>query len=243
MSGEIEPNTSFLPWLELKIFKCFPHRMLARYSHPVLDVVAAMPYLFHFPLPFLFLFYLASNRHRRQGLYQYIWIAGWVNLMAVTIQFIFPTAPPWFVDSAVYDGVDQHLISSLPNEAGFQRLDAMIGAPFFHSIYAQSPVKYGAFPSLHVAWPVVILVCNPWISTRFAALHVAWITWAALYSNHHFAVDALGGILLVLIIHFMATRVWSPFRESVRVMEAKISGHHRHWQSRWRTRTAEHCNV
>lgn len=243
MAGDITPNTSFLPWLELTIFHCFPHRILAQHSHLVLDILAAIPYLVHFPLPFLFLLYLASNRHRRQGIYQYIWIAGWVNLVAVTIQFLWPTAPPWFVDSAVYDGVDKHLISSLPNEAGFQRLDAILGIPFFHGIYSQSPVKYGAFPSLHVAWPTVILVYSPWISTRFAVVHVAWITWAALYSNHHFAVDALGGILLVVIIHFMATRVWSPFREPIRVMDAKISGQHKHFQDLSKTGIPEHCNV
>ena len=241
MSGDIEPNTSFLPALELALFKCYPHRILATYAHPVLDVLAAVPYLFHFPLPFLFLIYLASNRNRRRGLYQYIWIAGWVNLIAVSIQFLFPTAPPWFVDSAVYDGADRHLISSLPNEAGFQRLDSVLGVPFFHGIYAQSPVKYGAFPSLHVALPVVVLVCKPWISTRFAVLHVVWITWAALYSNHHFAVDALGGILLVLFVHFMAKRVWSPFQERVRVVDAKISD--RQWWRERTMRTVKDCNV
>ena len=215
MSAIVHPNTVLLPWLEATLFHCLPHRVVSYYSHPALDFLAAVPYLVHFVLPFLFLFYLTIHRYRRRFVYSYIWCAGWVNLVAVLVQLLFPTAPPWFMDSAVFDGIDGRLIGSLPNEAGFQRLDAFVGFPFFHNLYAQSPVKFGAFPSLHVAWPVVVLVNHPWFGMKFAAAHVAWITWAALYSNHHYAVDALGGILLALLVHFMMTRVWSPFGHAV----------------------------
>eukprot|EP00118_Oscarella_pearsei_P024688 m.306597 g.306597 ORF g.306597 m.306597 type:complete len:328 (+) comp41385_c0_seq1:207-1190(+) len=231
MSKEVHPNTVILPWLEETIFHCFPHRVVSYYSHPLLDFLAAIPYLVHFVIPFLFLIYLASNRYRRRFVYSYIWCAGWVNVIAVSFQLLFPTAAPWFVDSAVYDSVDGRLIGSLPNEAAFQRLDALMGFRFFHNLYAQSPVKFGALPSLHVAWPTVVLVNHPWIGMKFAAAHVAWISWAALYSNHHYAVDALGGILLVLLVHLMMTRVWSPFRHAVvegKVSEWKYSRRHDH---------------
>ena len=170
----------------------------------------------HFPLPFLYLLYLLVGEDRRKQVFSFMWCAGWVNLVAVIIQFIFPTAPPWFVDSAVYDN-EGHFIKSAANEAGFHRLDALLGHHFFRKIYSASPLKFGAFPSLHVAWPAIILVNQPWISKKFAWLHVIWIVWAALYSNHHYGVDALGGIILVFIVNFSMIKIWSPFHSCSRV--------------------------
>lgn len=81
---------------------------------------------------------------------------------------------PWFNDSAIYSA-DGELIGMGPNEAGFARLDRLLGITTFADIYggiivsnlgsllpysgcAASTVKFGAMPSLHVAWPCVIYV-------------------------------------------------------------------------------------
>lgn len=205
-----KPSITFLPWFEYTVFRCYPHRLLSNFASPILDFFAAIPYLVHFPLPFLFSLYLLSGVERQKCILPYLWCAGWVNLIAVFVQFVFPTAPPWFVDSAVYDHNGKFLQSG-NNEAGFARLDALIGHSVFHGIYSKSPLKFGAFPSLHVAWPAIILVNNPWFGKRFAWFHVVWIAWAALYSNHHYGVDALGGILLVFIVNFSMIKIWSPF--------------------------------
>jgi membrane-associated phospholipid phosphatase len=161
----------------------------------------------------LFGLYLFANAQRRKQLLPFIWMAGLVNFLAVLVQFFFPTAPPWFTDSAVYDEVDGRFIRSANNEAGFERLDILFNVKLFHSIYGASPVKFGAMPSLHVAWPAIICVSKPWISLRFAIGHVAWIFWAALYSNHHYGVDAIAGIGLVLVVYFCMTRLYSPFEK------------------------------
>lgn len=208
-----KPNFTFLPWLEYQIFHCYPHRLLSQFASPILDFIAAIPYLIHFPLPFLFLLYLLIDDGRRKQMFPYMWCGGWVNLIAVFIQLLSPTAPPWFVDSAVFDQNGRFLKSG-PNEAGFHRIDALIGQGVFHGIYSASPLKFGAFPSLHVAWPAIVLVNKPWVNKKFAWFHVLWITWAALYSSHHFAVDALGGIILVFIVNFSMIKIWSPFHPS-----------------------------
>lgn len=223
LSSVSTPNGAFLPWLEMLVFHCYPHRILARFAHPVLDFFAAVPYLFHFGLPFLFIAYKFASSRSVSGVYPFLWCAGWVNLVAIIIQLIFPTTPPWFVDSAVF-GPNGEFLKSQANEAGFHRLDAVLGFPFFHNIYATSPVKFGAFPSLHVAWPAVILVSGPWISEKFAMFHVAWITWAALYSNHHYGVDAIAGILLVFLVNFMMIKVWSPFQKDTDANSQKSRG-------------------
>lgn len=211
LSAVVKPNCNFLPWLEMLVFHCYPHQILSTFSNPIFDFLAAIPYLIHFPLPALFALYKFLNTRSIHGAFPFLWCAGWVNLVAVLIQFVFPTTPPWFVDSAVWSA-DGQLMKAGANEAGFHRLDGVLGFPVFHNIYSASPVKYGAFPSLHVAWPAIILVCGPWVSEKFAMGHVAWITWAALYSNHHYGVDAIAGIVLVFLVNFMMRKVWSPFQ-------------------------------
>ena len=96
-------------------------------------------------------------------------------------------------------------------------------------------MMFGAFPSMHVAWPFVVLVFNhfafmpvfiaqaffthriirqvsrPWFSLRFGIIHMIWITWAALYTTHHFLTDAIGGVAVVLIVHTAMRLLWCPF--------------------------------
>jgi membrane-associated phospholipid phosphatase len=205
-----KPNSDILPWLDQAIFQCLPHRLLSTHPNFVLDVLAAIPYLIHFPLPVLFALYLYLNHRRRRQIYAFLWCAGWVNLLAVIVQLLFPTAPPWFTDSVVYDENGQ-FVSSGNNEAGFERLDKLLDIKMFHNIYGASPVKFGAMPSLHVAWPAIILVCKPWVSSQFGIFHVVWIAWAAMYSNHHYAIDAVAGILLALTVNICMMRVYCPF--------------------------------
>ncbi len=206
------PNYVVLSTLEYRLFFCHPHRLLSYLANPVFDLLAAIPYLIHFPLPFLFTAYLILNPRKRQAVYPYVWCVGWVNLIAVLFQAMFPTAPPWFADSAVVD-IQGHVLYERASEAGFKRLDTMFGVTLFHGIYSQSPLKFGAFPSLHVALPVVILLNHPWFGKKVAVLHIAAISLAALYSTHHYLIDVLGGIALAVAVRMIMLKFWSPFPE------------------------------
>ena len=206
------PNYVLLSSIEYQLFLCHPHQVLSQFANPFFDFLAALPYLLHFPLPFLFGAYLAANPHRRPALYPYLWCAGWVNLLAVIFQILCPTAPPWFADNTVFDQ-QGGIVYEPPNEAGFRRLDKLIGFSLFHNIYAQAPIKFGSFPSLHSALPVVVLLNHPWFGVRVAAVHVVWIALAALYSVHHYLIDVLGGIVLAVIVRYSMLKIWSPFPE------------------------------
>lgn len=206
------PSYYILPNIERHLFFVQPHKVLSKLANPVFDILAAIPYLIHFPLPFLFGIYLAFHPKKKGALFSYMWCAGWVNLLSVIIQFLFPTASPWFVDSAV---LDQHgnIVYEYANEAGFKRLDRVLGFSIFHNIYSQSPLKFGAFPSLHVAWPMIVFLNHPWFGKKVAGIHVVWITLAALYSTHHYLIDAVGGILMAVMVRLCILKVWSPFPE------------------------------
>lgn len=212
LDQRVPPSVTFLPWLERTLFLCHPHRLLGALAHPILDILAAAIYLLHFPLPVLFVLYLYLSPRRRRDVLPFLWLLGWVNFITVLFQLLFPTAPPWYVDSVVLDAGGRVTSGPTnPPEAGFQRLDAMLGYPLFHGIYSRSPLKFGAFPSLHVAWPTAVLAVGPWLSFRVGVLHVVWITLAALYSGHHYLVDAVMGIAIVAFVVIMSSRVYSPF--------------------------------
>lgn len=210
-----QPHLVTLARVEQTLFFCYPHRILSSLTNPLFDIVAAVPYLIHFPLPFLFAFYLAISVNRRKAFLPYLWCVGWVNFVAVIFQITYPTAPPWFVDSAV---VDHHgdVVYESPSEAGFSRLDKLLGVSVFHGLYSTSPLKFGAFPSLHVALPMVIFLNHPWLGKKFGAFHVVLIALSAVYITHHYLVDALGGALLACVVRLSMLRVWSPFPELTR---------------------------
>lgn len=207
-----QPHIIFLSHVEHTLFLCYPHRILSRLANPLLDITAGIPYLIHFPLPFLFVLYLAISKSRRDAVLPFFWCMGWVNFIAVIIQTTFPTAPPWYCDKTVMDQYG-NIVYEAPSEGGFSRLDKLFGIDIFHSLYSTSPLKFGAFPSLHVALPMVVFLNHPWLGKKFGAFHVVLITLAALYITHHYLVDALGGILLACIVRISILKVWSPFKE------------------------------
>ncbi len=207
-----KPHFAVLSHVEKALFFCHPHRILSRLANPLFDMIAAVPYLIHFPLPFLFTFYLAISERRREALLPYLWCVGFVSCIAVVIQTVYPTAPPWFTDSAV---LNQHgnVIYEFPVEAGFSRLDKLFGFSLFHGLYSASPLKFGAFPSLHVALPTTILLNHPWLGWKFGMFHVILITLSALYIQHHYLIDALGAIAIACIVRLCMFKIWSPFSE------------------------------
>ena len=206
------PHIIFLSNVEYTLFFFHPHRILSQFANPLFDILAGIPYLVHFPLPFLFILYLAASRNRRDAALPFLWCLGWVNFVAVIIQTTFPTAPPWYCDNTVIDQYG-HTVYEAPSEGGFSRLDRLFGIHLFHGLYSTSPLKFGAFPSLHVAVPMVVFLNHPWLGKKFGAFHVVLITLSALYITHHYLVDALGGILLACIVRLSILKVWSPFDE------------------------------
>lgn len=207
-----KPHIALLGNFENNIFFGQPHKILSKLANPIFDILAAFPYLLHFPLPFLFALFLLVHPKRHGALYPFLWCAGWVNLIAVLIQLTVPTAPPWYASSAVFDKHNS-LVFLAPCEAGFRRLDRLIGLSLFHGIYSKSPVTFGAFPSLHVALPMVVLLNHPWGGWKVGLTHVVWIALAAMYSTHHYFIDVLGGLFLALVVRFLMFKFWSPFEE------------------------------
>lgn len=189
-------DVSTLPFVE-RLF--FGYSLLYKLFPPVdyLVVAAAIPYLAHFSLPFLFSVYLWKVDGKPT---LYLWYFGVMNLTAVLTQLLYPTAPPWYngkygVSPASYD---------LPGDPGrLGRADLLLDFPLFHNLYGASPVVFGSFPSLHAAWPFLLASYTTLMRVPFPTIlkwcYVLWVWWAAVFTKHHFLVDVLGGALYVIL--------------------------------------------
>jgi len=194
------------------IFRAF------RYTSPWVALFASIPYLFHFIIIVIFgivVFidvYKKSNRCKtlvRWRLSLYLWCFGMVNLIGVFVQFMFPTAPPWWYEMhsppASYNG-------TFGNPAVLASVDEFLELQIFHNLYSKSTIVFGSFPSLHASWPV--LVCYFTITKRHAIrrilwpIYLAWIWWAALYLKHHFICDILGGIGITIAVLWLQKKLF-----------------------------------
>lgn len=190
------------------------------------DVLAAFAYGIHFFFPPTFGLVLLIVHSNYAPALAYYWCWGFLNGFAVITQFVFPTAPPWYIekypnvepsydvhgDPAGLACFDSHVISRTCSSLSLSLSRLSIPSdPFFTDIYSRSPVVFGAFPSLHAAWPFLIaLFCLRNIIARLLGwLYVVWVWWAAMYLRHHYLLDLLGGAAYCLLIWYFLLPVHS----------------------------------
>ena len=164
-------------------------------QHPMLDLFSALCYLAHFCLPIIFSAYLIFYKRENNNFLKFFLSFGLVSFSGVIIQYLIPTPPPWMFNK------------STSPEANFVRVDKLIDINLFKNLYSNSPLKCGACPSLHAAWPTVILFTRPWINVHFCCFHVASIAFAAIYSGHHYVIDVLFGFFLAWFFTKISNRI------------------------------------
>lgn len=203
--------------LERRLFGgVMPGELVAGLSNPVLDLLAAVPYLVHYALPVAFpLFWLATERLGAafQRSARFYWLLGWTMWAHYVIWFALPTAPPLVVGHWHAPHLNATAAAAAPAGASppregcaFARVDRLTGVPLFRTMFANNPVPYASFPSGHVAWPSVALVAS--VADRCSrrrrailAAYVAWVGWATLYSCHHYLLDAVVAFAVVCAVH------------------------------------------
>jgi len=174
-----------------------------------LDLIAAVAYLLHFFVSWIFATFLYFYYRKKTILghpviqpYSYLWCFGILNFAAVVTQLAWPTAPPWYFETYGTTPANYTLQGS---PAGLKDADAIIKYPLFATVYGNSPIVFGSFPSLHAAWPIMITIFTPPLKSLkiLGVVYAAIVWWAALYLNHHFLVDLLGGLAFVIFsYHF-----------------------------------------
>ena len=185
--------------LEGFLLGCHPHKLVSSLHYPVLDALSAIPYLIHYVIPVLcpLYFYLAG---RTDEIPRFYWLMGWVNWLIYFIWLVFPHAPPWVIDHMNASGNGTEFSHAMLHGEGcaFHRLDQSSGHAFFYNMLSGSPIPYGSFPSGHVAWPFVFFLQGGPGGNWFI-LYVFYMSWATLYTCHHYLTDSIGALILVLV--------------------------------------------
>ena len=191
-----------------------PHQLVSSLSNGVFDVLCAIPYLLHYAIPVGYPLFLYL-RGQADDAARFYWLLGWSSWALFAVWFLLPTAPPWLYDSG-YGDYMRHtnktllttdLISSLHKEGcAFRRLDAWTGVPFFYNMFRNNPVPFASFPSGHVVWPACIYATSP-PGGRVFALYVLWVSWATLYTCHHYLSDVIAAVVTVILVKRLLTYI------------------------------------
>jgi membrane-associated phospholipid phosphatase len=185
-----------------------PNEYLAIKGTTFLDVVTGLFYLCWIPVPLSFAGYLFF-KNRRQFLYFALTFLL-VNLLGFIIYYLYPAAPPWYVQQHGF--VFQPL--KLASTGGLAKFDAYFHIGIFKSIYAKGSNVFAAMPSLHSAYPVIVLYYGfknrLGLVNIFFAIVVLGIWFTAVYAGHHYILDVLDGItcaiLGISLFNLLATR-------------------------------------
>ncbi len=180
-----------------------------QHLHPVLDFNAGGAYLTFIGVFILLAAYFTRRIHfdadpgptasrRPWSVHAPAWSFLVVNVLGFATWFLYPAAPPWYVD--IY-GLDTILLDVPMNPARTLRFDALFGTSFFTGMYDAGSNPFGAIPSLHVSYPVISVVFAMRLERfrLFAVVFSGLVGFAAVYLNHHYLIDVLLGIVYGLV--------------------------------------------
>ena len=122
-----------------------------------------------------------------------------VNLLGFVVYYLYPAAPPWYVQQHGFAFQPLKLAST----GGLAKFDAYFHIELFKSIYAKGSNVFAAMTSLHSAYPVIVVYYAfknrlGFVKYIFALVMIGiWFT--AVYASHHYILDVMAGILCATI--------------------------------------------
>jgi inositol phosphorylceramide synthase catalytic subunit len=178
------------------------------HTSSLVDAYCAVPYGTFIFVSVLFATFLYFKDF--VALKRYAWTFFIMNIAAYVTYHVYPAAPPWYihahgcaVDLTVHASAGPHLIN----------VDRMMGFDYFGGLYGRSSDVFGAVPSLHVAYPLLIVI-EGWKYFRLpgralSLLYSVSMIFAAVYLDHHWVIDVLLGLTYATSINFVFRFVFS----------------------------------
>jgi membrane-associated phospholipid phosphatase len=176
------------------------NELFAEHHTPALDLACGFAYLTYVAEYLAFAFVLFwRGRDRDVSTFARSFLL--VNVMGYVTYFLYPAAPPWYVSQY---GLGPVRYDVRPAAAAAHRFDALLGTHLFDAMYERGVDVFGAYPSLHVAYPLIAAV----LAFRFSELR--WARWpaagffllmclSAVYLQHHYVTDVVLGVAYALV--------------------------------------------
>jgi len=188
-----------------------PGKYLQLYQNTGLDILCGIFYLCWIPLPLAFAVYLFYT-NRNQFL-QFSLTFLLVNIIGFILYYIYPAAPPWYVEAYGFEFSP----ATQGSAAALLRFDHFFNLPIFESIYSKSSNVFAAMPSLHAAYPLIVLYYG--LKNRMGLINViftlvtAGIWLSAVYTSHHYVLDVLVGLICagtgIFLFNYFLTLSWT----------------------------------
>lgn len=205
VSADVRPavSVSLLPTLESVLYGANISDILTRFTHPILDIVAWIPYgVGHFTIPFVIgaVFWLFRTK---EVLHLWARAFGYMNLTGVIIQIIFPCAPPWY--EVIY-GLTPANYGMKGSAGGLARIDALFHGNGYNNAFSNAPMVFGAFPSLHAgsATMEALFISHFFpATTKYVWIYAGVLYWATMYLTHHYLIDVVGGACMSTMFFYL----------------------------------------
>ena len=197
------PSVVLLPTLESVLYGANVSDILTRFTHPILDILAWVPYgVGHYVNPFIVAAFLWLFRPK-ESLHYWSRAFGYMNLTGVLIQIVFPCAAPWY--ELIY-GLTPADYSIRGSPGGLARIDRLFHSNGYTAAFSNSPLVFGAFPSLHAGSATMAALFMSHFfphSTKYVFVYAAVLYWATMYLTHHYLVDVVGGSCLAVAFFYL----------------------------------------
>ncbi len=206
----LNPRVHFLELVQMdqNIFGQLPTLTLQKYFYTPgnlhwYDFLGAILYFLHFALPlgFAFILWLKNNSYFKQftAAILYLSYAGWVTYL------VYPAAPPWLASDKGYLGgvikILDVVLKSFPDRLNLPSV--------YHSF---NPNLVAAIPSLHAAYPLLVLLFALKFFGKKALLflpYVAGVWLSIVYLGEHYFIDALlGGVYALVFFLLLQLRIF-----------------------------------
>jgi membrane-associated phospholipid phosphatase len=176
------------------------HDWLQLHSSTALDLAGAVPYGTFLYVAIGFAIYLYVKDYERMRLFGWSFLV--VNLIGFTTYHLYPAAPPWYFHQ---HGCSVDLAAHASEGPNLARVDALLGIHYFHDFYGRASDVFGAVPSLHVSYPLLIVLFGwpimKWPGRAFAVAFLVSMCGAAVYLDHHWIVDVLLGLVYAAAVY------------------------------------------
>jgi inositol phosphorylceramide synthase catalytic subunit len=183
------------------------HDYLQQHSTPFLDLYCAIPYGIFLGVMIAYAVYLFRRDY--PALQRFTWSFLALNVAGFITYHVYPAAPPWYFHQY---GCAVDLATHASEGPNLARVDVWLGTPYFAGMYGRSSDVFGAVPSLHVAYPLLLLIDGFRRHRWFGRVLLIWfylsMCFAAVYLDHHWVFDIVVGSLYAIVISWLIRRAF-----------------------------------
>jgi hypothetical protein len=149
------------------------------------------------------------------GMRQFAWTFLFTNIAGFLTYHIYPAAPPWWFHA---HGCTVDLLARASEGTHLLRVDQWLGVPYFQGFYSRSNDIFGAVPSLHVSYPLLVVLVG-WprhraLGRTLACTFYASMMMGAVYLDHHWVFDVVLGSMYTVVVYAVVRRAIQPSRQA-----------------------------